>query len=96
MFNMRSHILSHNRYWTEYYLDLVWPVAAELILALRRRELPDLEHKFLPYFLKEEERLKRNLQDIRYDIDALDTVHVVAGPGRIETVSWLQYYCTQS
>ena len=30
--------------------------------------------------------MRQNLHDIKFDIDALDTVYVVAGPGRIEKV----------
>ncbi|THH29709.1 hypothetical protein EUX98_g4473 [Antrodiella citrinella] len=85
MFDMRPKLLPRNRYWADYHLDRVWPYIAELILDLRKREVPDLEHKFRPFMLKEEERIRGNLRDIRYDIDALDTVPVVAGPGRTET-----------
>lgn len=86
MFDLLPSLLPRNRYWADYYLDRVWPYAAELLFALRKRDLPDLEYKFQPYIEKEEERIRNNLKEIRYDIDALDSVHVVAGPGRIETV----------
>ncbi|TCD69752.1 hypothetical protein EIP91_006288 [Steccherinum ochraceum] len=85
MFDLLPSLLPRNRFWADYYLDRVWPYAAELLFALRKRDLPDLDYKFRPYVEKEEERIRNNLKEIRYDIDALDTVHVVAGPGRIET-----------
>ena len=43
-----------------------------------------VETKFKEYVGYEEERIKRNLQKIKYDIDASDTVYIVAGPERIE------------
>lgn len=48
--------------------------------------MPDIQYKFQAYMDHEEERITKNLEAIHYDIDALDTVYVVAGPGRIEKV----------
>ena len=91
MFHMLPRMHTRNRYWADYYLDRVWPFAASVTLALHQKSLPDLNHKFQPYMFEEEERMRNNLKDIRYDIDALDTVHVVVGPGRLETVSLYQH-----
>ncbi|KAH8102306.1 hypothetical protein BXZ70DRAFT_891052, partial [Cristinia sonorae] len=85
MWEILPNLLPRNRYWADYYLDRVWPFVAELTLGIREQDLPDVMHKFQPYMAHEEERILNNLKDIRYDIDALDTVHAVAGPGRIET-----------
>lgn len=85
---MRSTVLPENRYWADYYLKTVWPVAFELIKAFRQANVSDhIEAKFKDYAEYEENRIRKNLEDIRFDIDALDTVYVVAGPGRIEKVS---------
>ncbi len=82
-------MLPENRYWVDYYLSKVWKVGVEMTKSLRApSNVPDnLEGRFKAYVDYEEDRIRKNLEDIRYDIDALDTVYVVAGPGRIEKVS---------
>ena len=84
----RTQVLPENRYWVEYYLRKVWQIAYELFASFRwPTNLPDwLEEKFKDYVTYEEERIRKNLKDVHYDIDALDTVSIVAGPGRIEKV----------
>ncbi|PSS05479.1 hypothetical protein PHLCEN_2v3761 [Hermanssonia centrifuga] len=85
MFAMRCELRPENRYWADYYLSNVWPVAFELTQSLRPANVAEhIEDKFQTYADFEEERIRKNLEDIRFDIDALDTVYVVAGPGRIE------------
>ncbi len=88
MFAMRPRILPENRYWADYYLSKVWKVGVEVTKSLRAlSNVPEhLEGRFKAYVDYEEERIRKNLEDIRYDIDALGTVYVVAGPGRIEKV----------
>lgn len=88
IFSLRSTIKAENRYWVDYYLRTVWPVAFELTQSLRSPDVAEhIEDKFSAFAQYEEERMMKNLEDIRFDIDALDTVYVVAGPGRIEKVS---------
>ncbi|KAJ3537236.1 hypothetical protein NM688_g6718 [Phlebia brevispora] len=85
MFSMRSSIKAENRYWADYYLRSLWPVTFELTQSLRSANVAEhIENKFQAFADYEEERIRKNLADIRFDIDALDTVYVVAGPGRIE------------
>lgn len=83
-------MLPENRCWVEYYVYQVWQVGYELCTSFRpplQSEVPDwLEAKFQDYVTYEENRIRRNLKDINYDIDALDTVFIIAGPGRIEKV----------
>ena len=89
MFAMRTTLLPENRYGADYYLNTVWSSIVELTTAFRKDDACDdlqLLPKFMPYAQMEEDRIRRNLLDIRYDIDALDTVYVVAGRGRIEKV----------
>ena len=45
------------------------------------------EHKFKDYTTHEEERLAKNLEGIRYNIDVIETVATVTGPGRFEKAS---------
>ncbi|KAJ3543517.1 hypothetical protein NM688_g5844 [Phlebia brevispora] len=86
MFRMRKSVLPENRHWLEYYLGKVWKTGNELVMSLRAPEDPPpwLEGKFQEYVKYEEERIRKNLVDIHYDIDALDTAYIVSGPGRIE------------
>ena len=88
---MRLHVLPINRHSVEYYLQKVWKIAFELCVPLKRRMwlrfLPEwLEGKFNDYVRYEEERIRQNLEDVHYDIDAIETVNIVAGSGRIEKV----------
>jgi hypothetical protein len=46
-----------------------------------------LRARFRSYIDSEEERLRKNLDEVDYDIDARDTLALVTGPGRIERVS---------
>ncbi|TCD67366.1 hypothetical protein EIP91_010200 [Steccherinum ochraceum] len=81
MFALRSKLLPENRQGADFYLNKVWQSTVELTLAFKVDDLPsDVQiSRILPYAQYEEERIRRNLLDIRYDIDALDTVYVVAG-----------------
>ena len=87
---IRAHVLPDNRWWVEDYLRSVWETAYRLCAWSRSADpgIPDwLEAKFAPYVKTEEERLHRNLQDIRYTIEGLDTVFIVTGtPAQIEKV----------
>ncbi len=42
--------------------------------------------KFLPYVEDEEKRLKRQLEKLKYSIDASDSLLLITGPGRLERV----------
>lgn len=87
LFSIRSSLLPENRSWADYYLKTIWPVAFELIKSFRPANIAEhVQAKFTAYTEYEENRIRNNLEDIRFDIDALDTVYVVAGPGRIEKV----------
>jgi hypothetical protein len=46
-----------------------------------------LQAKFSDYMKSEEERLRNNLETIRYDIDGVDTIPLITGAGRIGKVS---------
>lgn len=89
MFAMREKILAGNRNSVEYYLRKTWPISAELAKSLRApvTTIPDYaEEKFKEYVQFEEDRIRKGLAGIKYDIDALETVYGVIGPGRIEKV----------
>lgn len=89
MYAMRDQVLPVNRAGVEYYVRLTWIVASELTKSLRAPAIviPDYaEEKFGEYVRFEEDRIRNNLIGIKYDIDALETVYGVVGPGRIEKV----------
>jgi hypothetical protein len=50
---------------------------------------PELRSFTCDYTTAEEERLKKNLESIGYNLDAPSTVTLITGPGRIERVSVL-------
>lgn len=89
MFSMKHHVLPGNRPLVDAYLHNVWVEGAKIIESLQpaKAMLSQLEHRFNEYTLAEEERILKNLEGIRYNIDALDTVATVTGPGRFEKVS---------
>lgn len=86
---MRDRILPINRGFAEEYLLSIWAISAELTKALSppASKLPkyaiDIFKQYVQY---EEDRIRKNLVAIKYDIDALETVYAVVGPGRIEKV----------
>lgn len=89
MLRFRWYILPENRSSVDYYLDRVWKFVAALTMSLQPPQVGHerLYDEFSAYDQQEKERIKRSLGMVQCRIDALDTVYVVAGPGRIETVS---------
>lgn len=87
MFAIKSLILPANRRFVEKYLDSVWSLVTELTTGFRRAEWSDaLRERFQSYVLAEEEKMREQLEIVRYDIDAADTLLLITGPGRIEKV----------
>ena len=50
-------------------------------------DMMQLRAKFEPWVSSEEERLKKDLEEIHYNLDDPATVTLITGPGRIEMVS---------
>ncbi|RPD55866.1 hypothetical protein L227DRAFT_579346 [Lentinus tigrinus ALCF2SS1-6] len=86
MFSLKAQVLPANRNAVEQYLGIVWTLATMLTSAFRRRTPIDesVMSKFESYTKQEENRLRQNLKDVKYDFEARDTVDLVRGPGRIE------------
>ncbi|KAI0757704.1 hypothetical protein C8Q80DRAFT_1216217 [Daedaleopsis nitida] len=86
MFSLKAHVLPANRSMVEKYLYMVWDRVTLFTAAFRRTPTTDesLVGRFESYTTAEETRLRRNLETVRYDIDAWDTLELVRGPGRIE------------
>lgn len=88
MYSMVPYLLPENRRWAGYYLFVVFKFVAQVIYGLEYpNEAPEyLEEKFSAYVTYEEDRIRKSLELVKYDIDAVDTVQVIAN-GRIEKVS---------
>ena len=87
MFSLKRQALPTNRNGIEQYLCTVWTRVSTLTAAFRRVEVDEaLLRKFEDYTEAEEDRLLRNLETVKYDIDARDTLELIRGPGRIEKV----------
>ena len=87
MFAIRPHIHPANRHAVDKYLQTVWQKITTLTLFFVNTNQPDsLQERFKSYVEAEEKRLREGLETVRYDIDAMDTLLLVAGPGRIEKV----------
>ncbi|KAM5543339.1 hypothetical protein V8D89_003213 [Ganoderma adspersum] len=85
MFAIRPRIHPANRNTIEIYLQTVWQKIATLTLSFVNANQPDsLQERFKSYVEAEEQRLRENLETFKYDIDAMDTLLLITGPGRIE------------
>lgn len=86
MYSMVPHLLPENRRWAGYYRFIVYQSVAQFTQGLEApKEAFKLGRKFAAYTKYEEARIKKNLETIKYDMDALDTVQGVVN-GRIEKV----------
>ncbi|TCD60695.1 hypothetical protein EIP91_009662, partial [Steccherinum ochraceum] len=85
MFSSVKFSLPENRNRVEHYLSLVWRCISQIIQGLQYpNEVSEhLVDKFTAYVEHEEGRLRKNLESIKYNVDAIDAVHIVAG-GKIE------------
>ena len=87
MFAIRPYIHPANRHAVDKYLQTVWHKITTLTLSFVNANQPDsLQERFRSYVEAEEKRLREGLETVRYDIDAMDTLLLVTGPGRIEKV----------
>ena len=87
MFSIRPLIHSSNRNAVDKYLQTVWKRVCTLTSSLVSTSQADtLQARFQSYVDAEEQRLREGLETVRYDIDAIDTLSLITGPGRIEKV----------
>ena len=69
------------------YLDEMWLPLMLSVMGLQPLPLNEkMQRRFKEYVDAEEQRLKRNLETVRYRIDDLTTLSIVTGPGQIEKV----------
>ncbi len=87
MLGIKPQVLPANRDAIDQYLGFVWIIVTKLTAAFRRVYVDEqILHHFEAYTQAEEARLSVNLEDAKYIINAQDTVELICGPGRIETV----------
>ncbi|KAI0666566.1 hypothetical protein C8Q78DRAFT_1107669 [Trametes maxima] len=85
MFSMRPLIHPANAQAVEKYLETVYKRACTLTSSFVCTSQSDaLKARFQSYVNAEEQRLREGLETVRYDIDAIDTLALITGPGRIE------------
>ena len=84
---LADEVLPENRKEVNDYISCVWSYVTVWVRSIKREKgTEELRTKFEFHVTAEEARLHRNLEDIMYDIDGYDTVKLVAGNGRPETV----------
>lgn len=79
-----------NRRAVDNYFNIWW-WCAFLLLGMPEHGRPEAEFstppdRFQEYIDLEEQRIRGNLEKIKYDIDASDTLSLVLGSGRLEKV----------
>ncbi|KAH9950295.1 hypothetical protein B0H21DRAFT_565923 [Amylocystis lapponica] len=74
-----------NRRIIDHFLYAFWIPIVRLTMSVRTiKANPTLLARFQTYIDSEEERIRRNLEAVRFHIDDLDTLVLAMGPGRIE------------
>ena len=87
MIRLAPEVLPENQESVNYFINMTWNRVKVFVQSIKGGEgTEELWLKFKPYVAAEEARLQRNLEDLRYQIDGSDTVRVISGEGRIETV----------
>ncbi|KAI0744888.1 hypothetical protein C8Q76DRAFT_663578 [Earliella scabrosa] len=85
MFAMRSEIHADNRVSVHRYLDMVWKKICTLASSFNPTRLSSaLRERFQDYVDAEEARLREGLVQVKYRIDAPNTLSLILGQGRVE------------
>ncbi|KAL1940585.1 hypothetical protein VTO73DRAFT_8020 [Trametes versicolor] len=90
-------ILGMNRLAVDSYLTETWGPSLTLTGGVEWHGDPQLLARFQVYLDHEEERLRSNLEHVKYHIDASDTLSLVLGPRKLEKcILPLLYLLTQN
>ena len=94
MIRLADEVLPENRRGVNEYIWNVWMEATIFARSIKWEEgTNEFRTKFQPHVDAEEERLRKNLDDIKYKIDSYDSVRLISH-GRIEAVwSLAPYSC---
>ncbi|KAH9948257.1 hypothetical protein B0H21DRAFT_847639 [Amylocystis lapponica] len=89
MFTLKATVHDANRRSVDKYLDDIWMIVERVVMSLRGNHEGDaLQERFQSYVDSEEERIKKNLESIQYNIADLETLTLVTGQGRIEKAGY--------
>jgi len=87
MIRLSDEVLPENRKEVNEYICYVWEEVNTFTRSIKlEKGTEELRTKFRSHVDAEEARLQRNFEDIKYDIDSYDSVSLISGHGRIETV----------
>ncbi len=92
MDRLHQEVVKENRYYVDTYLRHYAIAGIELVLRSTKTAkeynqiCPELISLTEDHTTAEEERLRKNLENICYDMDSAGTVTLITGPGRIERV----------
>ena len=87
MIRLSDEVLPENRKEVNSYIGGAWMEGAPFTRLIKWVEnTEELWAKFQSYIDAEEERLRKNFEDFKYDIDSYESVHLISGHRRIETV----------
>ncbi|CCM04671.1 uncharacterized protein FIBRA_06857 [Fibroporia radiculosa] len=85
IFTLKSYVHESNRFWVDQYLDLVYGTVVYLTASFQGTTVPrKVQGLFSDYTNGEEDRIRRNLEDVKYAITDLTVLNLITGPGRIE------------
>lgn len=85
---LAHEVLPENRPAVDNYINTAWRLIAVFVQSIKREEgTEELRSKFGSYVAAEEARLRRNFEDIKYRVEDSDTLRIIAGGDRIETVT---------
>ena len=87
MIRLSDEVLPENRKAVNKYICDVWMEGAIFTRSIKwEGGSEELRARFQPHIDAEEERLRKNLEDVKYNFYTYDAVHLVSGNRRNETV----------
>ena len=88
MFSLLPVVLPENRVASSNYLSTVWAPIIGLVESVEEWDVDEgLSAKFQSFIDNQTADMKRNLGLVKYDIDDMTTLKLVAGSGGIEKVT---------
>ncbi|GBE88944.1 hypothetical protein SCP_1403520 [Sparassis crispa] len=87
MFAIKEEVYATNGPYVDEYLHTVWAGVTSLTCSMRPMTSSDnLQARFKSRMDAEEERIRTNLEAVRYNINDMETLSLITGPGTIEKV----------
>ncbi|KAL6299183.1 hypothetical protein BKA93DRAFT_612607 [Sparassis latifolia] len=85
MFAIKEEVYATNGPYVDEYLHTVWAGITSLTCSVRPMTSSDnLQARFKSRMDAEEERIRTNLEAVRYNINDMETLSLITGPGTIE------------